>query len=204
MPTSDPTAQSGIYAIRNTLDGKVYIGSAVNIPRRWDDHRRLLERGEHPNRHLRRAWNKHGADAFVFEVLQVVEDKANLIRGEQEYMDRLESWRQTKGYNISPTAGSTLGRRLSAEHRAKISAGNKGKPATMAGKTHSPESRAKMSIAKGGVGYEPAVWKSRSLSPDEVAKIASEAKTRRPGRTHSPETKAKLAEIGRRRAVATA
>ena len=34
---------SGIYSITNTVDGKVYIGSAVNLQQRWWDHRAAYE-----------------------------------------------------------------------------------------------------------------------------------------------------------------
>ena len=40
--------------------GGFYAGSAVNIRQRWQDHRERLARGTHRNRHLKRAWVKHG------------------------------------------------------------------------------------------------------------------------------------------------
>lgn len=36
---------SGIYAIKNTLNGKAYIGQAVNIERRINQHFRALSKG---------------------------------------------------------------------------------------------------------------------------------------------------------------
>lgn len=43
---------SGIYLITNTVNGKQYIGSAVNILRRWDEHRCRLNEWSHANEHL--------------------------------------------------------------------------------------------------------------------------------------------------------
>lgn len=61
---------TGIYAIRNAKTGDRYIGQAVDIKRRWIDHRKALGRGLAPSPRLQEAWNKFGEKAFVFEVLQ--------------------------------------------------------------------------------------------------------------------------------------
>ena len=36
--------RSGIYEIRNVLNNKVYIGSSVDIPERWNEHKRELSK----------------------------------------------------------------------------------------------------------------------------------------------------------------
>ena len=59
----------GIYSITNTENGKRYIGSSVNIPKRWNLHRWRLDKGEHHSPHLQNSWKKRGAEAFKFEVL---------------------------------------------------------------------------------------------------------------------------------------
>lgn len=55
---------SGVYEIRNTLNNKRYIGSSINIYRRWRDHKRMLNLSVHPNKHLQSAWNKYGEKHF--------------------------------------------------------------------------------------------------------------------------------------------
>src|SRR4051794_5001336 len=71
--TSPPTPQSechsGIYAIRCKPTGKVYVGSAARITKRWNDHRQSLASGKHHSVLLQRAWEKYGPDAFEFTVL---------------------------------------------------------------------------------------------------------------------------------------
>lgn len=62
-------AACGVYSIRHLKSGRAYVGSSINIQRRWKDHRGYLQRGNHPNPKLQALWNKHGADAFVWEVL---------------------------------------------------------------------------------------------------------------------------------------
>ena len=116
--------KSGIYQIRNLVNGKVYVGSAVNLRARMQSHFGELKNNKHNNRHLQRAYDKYGLDKFVFEVLEYVE-KDMLLEREQYYIDTLNAVKE--GYNLSPTAGSLLGFKLSEEAKTKISKGNKGK-----------------------------------------------------------------------------
>ena len=145
---------SGIYQIENQINGKRYIGSAVNIRYRWVRHLNDLRRGEHHNRHLQRAFNKYGEATFVFKVLEETKLES-LIGREQRYFDTLNP-----EYNISPTAGSSLGVRYTEETRAKMRVthmgerspnyGKFGEQHPMYGKRHSAETRAKMSKAHTG------------------------------------------------------
>lgn len=147
--------KSGIYAIRNTVTGKRYIGSAVRFSRRFSQHRHELARGTHHSIKLQRAWVKYGAEAFVFEVIEAIEDMATLVAREQYWIDSFESC-GVAGYNVLTVAGSSLGyqhdeeakqkmrgRQFSAEHRAKIAA-------TSAGRVYSAETRAKVSMVQKG------------------------------------------------------
>lgn len=43
---------SGIYVIRNLINNKIYIGSAINLNNRWFSHRNKLNNNNHVNRHL--------------------------------------------------------------------------------------------------------------------------------------------------------
>jgi len=43
---------TGIYKIRNKQNNKVYIGSAVDIKKRWRDHKWNLKENKHHNPHL--------------------------------------------------------------------------------------------------------------------------------------------------------
>ena len=45
-----------IYRIRNILTGKFYIGSSIDIERRWHEHRLHLRTDRHANKHLQNAW----------------------------------------------------------------------------------------------------------------------------------------------------
>lgn len=56
-------SKSGIYRIVNLANDKFYIGSAVNLERRWYMHRNRLNAGKHRNAHLQAAWSKYGEAA---------------------------------------------------------------------------------------------------------------------------------------------
>ena len=38
-PTSPITRRAGVYQIRNMQNGKIYVGSSVNLNKRWREHR---------------------------------------------------------------------------------------------------------------------------------------------------------------------
>lgn len=99
---------SGIYWIKNTLNNKVYIGSACNLKRRQNEHFARLNKGTHTNRHLQNSWNKYGKDVFIFEILEFVE-KPKLIKKEQKYLNKYKSYNKYFGYNINKKAESSLG-----------------------------------------------------------------------------------------------
>lgn len=113
---------AGIYRIRNRINGKSYIGSAVCFRNRWTSHRHGLSRGCHHSRHLQNAWNKHGEQAFSFEVLQVC-SVHELIPSEQIWLDT-----ERPEYNISEIAGSCLGVKhplATRLKRSELNIGNK-------------------------------------------------------------------------------
>lgn len=114
-------AESGIYEILNRVNGKRYVGSAVDVVHRWREHRWALKRGNHGNRHLQASWNRHGEEAFAFAVIERCEPSL-LIEREQAALDGLQP-----EYNICPVAGSTLGRPHTDEAKAKIGERLRGK-----------------------------------------------------------------------------
>jgi group I intron endonuclease len=64
------TTRCGIYRIVNTVTGVFYIGSSKNIPCRWRTHLKQLRHNTHGNQKLQNSWNKHGEQAFSFEVIE--------------------------------------------------------------------------------------------------------------------------------------
>lgn len=119
--------KSGIYLLTNHADGKVYVGSAVNIPARRKHHFNRLRANQHRNNHLQAAWNK-SSERFSFRVLLYC-DTSQLLFFEQRAIDSfLRHLGREHLYNFSLTAGSTLNSRHSAQTRRKIGDARRGKP----------------------------------------------------------------------------
>jgi group I intron endonuclease len=117
----------GVYVIRNTVNGKVYVGSAIRIDARWRLHLKNLREGNHHSRHLQISWNKHGEEAFEFEVIEFVPDKKDTLSREQHWMDVLGVGNPDKSYNLAPRAGSQLGIKRRPESVEKLRAALTGK-----------------------------------------------------------------------------
>ena len=90
----------GIYQIRNTVNGRIYIGSSLDIAARWREHKYDLKKNQHRNNHLQNAYNKYGKDAFVYEVLEILESTDNQFKREQYWIDLKDACNKKKGYNI--------------------------------------------------------------------------------------------------------
>jgi hypothetical protein len=92
---------AGVYLIRNTVNGKRYVGSSKNVEQRWRQHRHCLNAGTSTCSRLQAAWRKYGPDAFAFEMVEVVLDDERRGEREQHWLDAFGSFRS--GYNASPT-----------------------------------------------------------------------------------------------------
>ncbi len=155
----------GIYLIRNTVDGKVYVGQSVHINRRWHEHKKCAKWGH--KSHLYAAIRLYGAEAFVHELLE--ECPPEMFDAREAFWMAVHDCRNPeKGYNLLP-AGQR-GRVMDAETRERIASKLRGRkvPADVVariaekarGRVHTPEARAKISAANTG----------RIVSPEAIAK----------------------------------
>ena len=96
----------GVYAIVNTNNGKVYVGSSSNIKGRFNQHTCTLRGNKHRNADLQADYNS--GDHFVMYKLASVPVKGysdtqleNFDLREYEYMAMylLESYKPEHGYN---------------------------------------------------------------------------------------------------------
>jgi group I intron endonuclease len=95
------------------------------MERRKRQHQLELIRGVHENEYLQRAFVKYGADVFVFEnVLECSVE--NLLMYEQILIDGLCAVSRNVGYNLCPIAGSTTGKEVSEETKARMREARKG------------------------------------------------------------------------------
>lgn len=65
----------GVYQLRNTTNGKLFIGATPNLKSRELTLRMQLDGGKHMNAALQSEWRQYGPDTFVYEVLEQVEVK---------------------------------------------------------------------------------------------------------------------------------
>lgn len=100
--------QAGVFQVRNTVNGKVLLGSSLNLHGALNGHRFTLRIGSHRNKLLQEDWNEYGEDKFVFEILEVVQvsdspnfnlsDELTLL--EMIWLEKLQPVGE-KGYNLN-------------------------------------------------------------------------------------------------------
>jgi group I intron endonuclease len=184
----------GVYFIKNIINDKIYVGSSIDIEERWKVHKRNLNRNNHCNKKLQRAWNKYGDENFKFIIVEesLIE---NLRLREKYWIDILNSI--VKGYNISsetthPQIPYTTERRIKMSNAAKIR--------KETGEYFTKEVRKK--ISDGLTGRKRSQesidkWKKtmngRSLSEEHKKNLSESLK----GREITIETRKKLSDINK-------
>jgi len=135
---------TGVYCIENKINGKKYVGQAVDIKARWRHHKCLLENGKHHSVALQRAWNKYSGNNFMFYILEECEAK-DLNDCEIKWIKQLNTYK--RGYNMTAGGEGQLGRSLTSEQRNHLSEINMGPLNPNYGLKRSEETRRKMSVA---------------------------------------------------------
>ncbi|WP_327953811.1 DUF2087 domain-containing protein [Brevibacillus agri] len=98
-------SEAGVYQIRNKVNGKILVASSANL-KTINGKKFMLQHGSHPNRELQKEWNELGADAFEFEVLEVlkqqddpnVDVKDALEKLEEKWVEKLAPYNE-RGYH---------------------------------------------------------------------------------------------------------
>lgn len=159
VPVGEPSP-AGIYGILNLVNGKLYIGSASNLSKRFASHKHYLRQGKHPSIHLMRSWNRDGEANFKFIVFEYVTISKSLVDREQFYIDFYQSSCAKFGFNIRLKAHSNEGLKLpprSKEDREKIGKAHRGKLVSI-------ETRKKISEAQLGKKLTEEHCKKMSLA----------------------------------------
>ncbi len=184
-----------IYRITNMANNKYYIGSADSFARREWQHKYDLKRGVHKNPRLQAAWNKYGAEMFVFEILEELTTDQSQLQIEDTYL--MQHVGNPQCYNINPSAElPRLGLKHTEASKQKTSASRKGKHAGEQhyrfGKTVSDEIKKKIGDAQRGKSKGP----ERKVSEEGLAKIKAAAEAGHyshwKGKKHTAEAKIKM------------
>lgn len=157
--------KSGVYVIAHPAPGRCYVGSSVDVERRWKRHLADLRKKRHHSFKLQRV----ATERLEFSL---VESTTSLAEAEQRWMDLLDS--VAAGFNVCPFACTTSTLPKTAEHKAKIGAAHRGTK-------RSEEARSRIADAMRGKKRPP-------LSAEQKAKISAAKK----GRPMSEEAKKKL------------
>jgi hypothetical protein len=100
---------SGVFQVRNLANGKVLLGSSLNLEGPLNKHRFMLQINSHPNRELQKDWNEFGPGQFTFEILETIpvkddpnfnlKDELTLL--EEIWLEKLQPFGE-RGYNDGP------------------------------------------------------------------------------------------------------
>lgn len=111
---------SGIYQIKNKINNKIYIGSSKDICKRWRYHIADFKANRHCNKYFQASWDKYGEDNFEFSILEKVTNLEDLKDIEQQYLLKLNPFKEN-GYNLCKTTESyTFGYKLSEDTKNKM------------------------------------------------------------------------------------
>lgn len=180
---------SGIYIIKNMVNGKVYIGQSVDIQKRFLEHKWELKNNKHRNSYMQRSWEKYGEDNFLFEIIERY--PSHLLNEKETYwIKNYKSNNSVYGYNCNDGGDSRIPNEITREKHRVANLGKKRSPETCAliseihkGKKMSDESKLKMRNAKLG----------KKLTKEHKQKMSESLK----GRKRSQETIKKVADANR-------
>jgi hypothetical protein len=96
----------GVFQVRNTLNGKIFVGSSVNLDAIWNRISAELKLGGHRNKMLQEEWQEFGAGHFVYEIISELQQKEEgnvdyaeeVKKLEAMFIEELQPFAE-KGYN---------------------------------------------------------------------------------------------------------
>ena len=81
---------AGIYALRCAVAEAVWVGVSHNIDAQANSVGFVLRMGSHPNREIQAALRAHGGEAFVYEVLERIDEPELTPLGLADLLKRRE------------------------------------------------------------------------------------------------------------------
>lgn len=128
-----------IYKVKNLLNGKHYIGQALEFIKRKRCHISYSKK-ENPTSYFHRALKKYGINSFDWKILCKCDSKNELDEMEFHYIKQYNSYITNNGYNMTWGGEGVYGRKLCGERNGMYGKThpNKGK------KIHSEEFKKRM------------------------------------------------------------
>lgn len=119
--------RTGVYAIVNKINHFMYVGSTASkqgFAGRLRTHAYELKVNKHHSIILQVHFNRYGEEAFEVWILEECPPK-ECLRHEQFWLTLNGVGSRNKSYNLTPTAGSTLGIKHSLQAKTNIAAAAK-------------------------------------------------------------------------------
>lgn len=95
-----------VYAIRNSVDSRIYVGSTQNLALRYSQHKNELGRGAHHTPRLQAFASEHGCQVLSFELLELVCEGCDLGKCEQKWIKSTAAHKPACGFNSDAHAAS--------------------------------------------------------------------------------------------------
>ncbi len=181
----------GIYAIFNLVNGKVYIGQAVDLGKRYKEHWRHEGVNDSHNKGISDDFEIFGVDNFLFLILECIEFPEDFVKNidnyklylkpyEDKWIDYYECLNPLYGYNKIYGGVTTLGasfyqeewfKKIQSENHADF----KGEKGTFYNHTHTEVTKRLLSeLAKLRVGkLNPNYGKPRSQETRDKISVAN-------------------------------
>jgi hypothetical protein len=120
-----PRGTPGVYAVLNWVNGRCYVGAAIDLRARMTGHRNAIEAGTHENRLVRRDVTRFGAacfSIFPIETVSIEDPKLRCTLGtlEYEWTLSLRAHIESSGYNCMLGRDWTKATRFRDHERKRI------------------------------------------------------------------------------------
>ena len=116
------------YKITNLINGKIYIGKAANIKKRWNKHKTAARKRDPKDyTYLHKSMNKHGFDNFKIEQLTEHSTEEEALAQETVFIKQFQSRDRDIGYNMTDGGDGACGYKFTDEQRKKMSEAKKGR-----------------------------------------------------------------------------
>jgi group I intron endonuclease len=170
-----------IYSLKNKLNGKCYVGQTTqSVEQRLSKHMSAARCDS--TQLIHKAMRKYGIKSFHIEILGSYQNQKELNVAETKFIEELNSM-VPNGYNLKTGGHNTvyseesrlkmslshIGKKLSEEHRLRISKGCKGLPGPWQGKKLSSKHR--NSISEGNKGNKHSKSTKKKLSAAKIGPL---------------------------------
>lgn len=92
-------AEVTIYKIKNTLNGRVYIGSSITPEHRKQTHLKALKSGKHYNKLMQRDYTAQNGEGFRYSMIDTcTEEDRNIV--ELQHINENSAFVSSGGYNV--------------------------------------------------------------------------------------------------------